>query len=90
MAEAAVGGLDGILHEHRLYKRPWGFDLGEISLPVHVWHGLADRQAVPAWGEAIVARLVNPIPHFKAGEGHFSLLVNCQREILQTAFNGEL
>ena len=91
MAEAAARGLDGILHEHALYKRPWGFDLGEIRLPVHVWHGLADPQAVPAWGEALVAQLANPISRFMAGEGHFSLLVNCQREILAAIIvNGEV
>jgi hypothetical protein len=46
MREALQQGIDGILQEHPLYKRPWSFDLAEISLPVHIWHGLADAQGL--------------------------------------------
>lgn len=56
--------------------------------PVHVWHGLADPQAAPAWGEYLVARLPRALPHFVPGEGHFSILVNHQIDILQLAVSG--
>ena len=85
MAEAVQQGIEGILAEHPLYKRPWGFSLKEIGTPVHIWHGLADRQAAPAWSEALVAQLPNAIPHFLADEGHFSVLVNHHRQMLTDA-----
>jgi pimeloyl-ACP methyl ester carboxylesterase len=84
MNEALHQGIEGMLYEHPLYKRPWGFDLANISLPIHVWHGLADPQAPPAGSEFLVDHLPNAIPHFVPDEGHFSILVNHQAEILET------
>ena len=89
MQEAVHQGIEAILQEHPLYKQPWGFDLAAIKLPVHVWHGLADAQAAPAWSTYLVANLSNPIPHFVADEGHFSILVNQQADILARALYGE-
>ena len=83
MREAVHQGIDAILQEHPLYKREWAFALQDIKLPVHVWHGLADPQAAPAWSEYLAAHLPNAIPHFVPNEGHFSILVNQQAEILR-------
>jgi pimeloyl-ACP methyl ester carboxylesterase len=85
MREALRQGIDGILQEHPLYKQPWGFDLGEIRLPVHIWHGLADSQAAPAWSVYLAEHIPNAVTHFIADEGHFSILVNHQVEILELA-----
>ena len=84
MGEALHQGIDAILQEHPLYKRPWGFELGEIETAVHVWHGLADPQAAPAWSDYLVDHIPNATPHFVPDEGHFSILVNQQTEILNT------
>ena len=83
MGEALRQGIDAILQEHPLYKRPWGFALADINLPVHVWHGQADPQAAPAWSAYLVTHLPQAIPHFVPDEGHFSVLVNHQAEIFE-------
>jgi len=88
MEEALHQGIDAILQEHPLYKRPWGFDLAAITLPVHIWHGLADPQAAPAWSAYLAAHIPRAIPHFVDHEGHFSLLANHQADILALAVNG--
>ena len=87
MREALRQGIDAILQEHPLYKRPWGFDLAEISLPVHIWHGLADAQAAPAWSVYLAEQIPNAITHFIPAEGHFSILANHQADILAVALN---
>ena len=87
MGEALHQGIDAILQEHPLYKRPWGFDLAHIEIPVHVWHGLADPQAAPAWSEYLVAHLPYATPHFVPGEGHLSIVANHQTEILKIVSN---
>lgn len=87
MQEALHQGIDAILQEHPLYKRPWGFDLEAITLPVHVWHGLADPQAAPAWSSYLAAHIPQALPHFVPDEGHFSILANCQADILAQALN---
>jgi len=83
MIEALRQGVDHILLEHKLYKRSWGFDLSNISIPVQIWHGLDDAQAAPGWSRYLAARIPNNETHFVAGEGHFSLLVNQQKAILR-------
>jgi pimeloyl-ACP methyl ester carboxylesterase len=87
MQEALHQGIDAILQEHPLYKRPWDFDLEAITLPVHVWHGLADPQAAPAWSSYLAAHIPQALPHFVPDEGHFSILANCQADILALAMN---
>ena len=85
MREALRQGIDAILQEHPLYKRPWGFDLAEIKLPIHIWHGLADAQAAPAWSVYLAEHIPNSDTHFIPDEGHFSILANHQEEILENA-----
>ena len=89
MGEALHQGIDAILHEHPLYKRPWGFDLKAIRLPVYIWHGLADPQASPVWSRYLAAQISQAIPNFIANEGHFSVVVNHQADILARVVHGE-
>ncbi len=83
MGAALHQGIDAILQEHPLYKRPWGFDLATIQLPVHIWHGLADAQAAPAWSVYLAEHIPLAITHFVPAEGHFSILANHQASILE-------
>ena len=83
MQEAVHQGIEAILQEHPLYKQPWGFALQEITIPVHVWHGLADVQAAPAWSRYLLAHIPDTIDHFIPDEGHFSILVNQQEAIME-------
>ncbi len=83
MREAIIRGIQGILHEHPLYKKPWGFELDSLKPPAFIWHGLADKQASPAWGRFLETAIPGSETHFVSGEGHFSTLVNYQEEILR-------
>lgn len=89
MIEALRQGIDHILLEHKLYKRPWGFDLADISIPVHIWHGLDDAQAAPAWSRYLAEHIPRTEPHFVPDEGHFSLLVNQREAILRALGSGD-
>ena len=82
MQEALRQGLEGILAEHPLYKRPWGFDLGAVHSNAQLWHGEQDAQAAPAWSVALAVALPHSELHLVPGEGHFSVLVNQQAAIL--------
>ena len=83
MQEAVHQGIKAILQEHPLYKRPWGFALEDIHIPIHIWHGLADVQAAPAWSRYLSAHIPETIDYFIPDEGHFSILVNQQEEMLK-------
>ncbi len=58
MVDAMRHGAQGALHDYRLLSVPWGFDAGDIAVPVRWWHG-ADDQAVPF---AEVEALIDSIP----------------------------
>ncbi len=81
--EACRSHPQGPARDLALYTSPWGFLLGDISFPVHLWQGECDVIVPPSMarnqGEAIPNSTVTFVP----GEGHFSLIVNHVAEILQ-------
>ena len=56
--EAFREGSQGAADELRLFIRPWGFPLEQITLPVHLWHGARDT-LVPC---VAAQRLAGSIP----------------------------
>lgn len=80
---AFAQGDAGVLSDLRVYAQPWGFDLGEITLPVQFWHGDRDpivplRHTQYAHAQ-IKTSTLNVIP----GEGHFSLPIEHAESILR-------
>ena len=82
MTEAVSEGIDGVVHEAGLYHRDWGFDLGGIVTPTHVWHGLRDRQAAHTWAEYLAANIPGAALTSVEGGGHFSTLVDHADDII--------
>jgi len=66
-------GGRGMYDEALILARPWGFALGDVRVPVHVWYGARD-ETVP---EGMVRHLASEIPgarlHISADEGHHLL-----------------
>ena len=83
MTEGARQGIDGIVHEAGLYHRDWGFPLGDVAVPVHVWHGRQDRQAAVAWGQHLAETIPGAILTIVDDGGHFSTLIDHADEILE-------
>lgn len=59
-AAVAEGLADpkGVVDDYRVFGAPWGFDLGDLAVPVHLWQGDADELVPPAWA----GRLADAIP----------------------------
>jgi pimeloyl-ACP methyl ester carboxylesterase len=70
LQEAVRPGARGAAHEAVLVSRPWGFDLAEIRVPVHVWHGEADALAPISMGRHLAAAIPGSRAHFLPGVGH--------------------
>ena len=71
------GGVD----EYRVISAPWGFRPEEVTVPVHLFQGDADRLVPPAWAAELARRIpgaeLEPYPD----GGHFIALTR-RREIL--------
>ncbi|MES9946130.1 MAG: alpha/beta hydrolase [Candidatus Thiodiazotropha sp.] len=81
--EAIRQGADGVLHEMALYTQPWGFDLGDIDIPIQIWHGSADETVPILHGRTLAECLPECELHRVEGEGHFSLPFDRMGEIQQ-------
>lgn len=83
MTEAARQGIDGIVHEAGLYHRDWGFPLGDVNVPVRLWHGQRDRQAAVAWAQHLHEAIPGATLTIIDDGGHFSTLIDRVDEILE-------
>ena len=83
LREAVRGGALGPIMEARAYFHPFPYELSAINQPLHYWWGTRDLSVSRAHAEAIEREAPDARMHYRPGEGHLSIYVNCFREILQ-------
>ncbi len=66
-------GGRGMYDEGLVLARPWGFDLGQISVPVFVWHGALDETVPLAMAEYLAETIPTAQANIQPGEGHHLL-----------------
>ena len=66
-----------------LFSRHWGFEAGDVQVPVRWWHGDADHIIPLAHGQHMVARLPDARLVVQPGESHLGGLAAAE-EILHT------
>jgi pimeloyl-ACP methyl ester carboxylesterase len=71
--EAMRTGVEGWLEDDIAFTSPWGFGLGEISVPVMIWQGSADLMVPFSHGQWLASRLPDASAHLEEGEGHLSV-----------------
>jgi pimeloyl-ACP methyl ester carboxylesterase len=84
--EAYRHGLLAYAWDARMITRPWGFELDEIKVPVHLWHGTDDNSTTMAMARHMAGRIPNCQPCICEGEAHMLLFPRWE-EIL-TAVRG--
>ena len=72
LREAYRQGGDGHAHDAALAmtSRSWGFELGGIMVPVHLWHGEADTVVSRSMAEHLITLLPDCQAHFVPNAGH--------------------
>jgi pimeloyl-ACP methyl ester carboxylesterase len=81
--EQAVNGVGGWVDDDLAFLRPWGFDVGTISVPVLVRYGLTDVLVPPAHGEWLAANVPGCIVEVDDTAGHLG--TNPEEQIARDA-----
>ena len=72
--EALRQGTQGAVWELILFSRPWDVPLGQIRMPVRLWHGDADAQVPVAIARRLAAALPDCRASFLPDAGHLWVL----------------
>jgi pimeloyl-ACP methyl ester carboxylesterase len=72
--EAFRSGTAGVADDYRVLASPWGFAPESIEMPVHFWHGDADRIVSMADAQAVAALMPNAQFTVVPDEGHLLLM----------------
>lgn len=75
MQEAMRVSCDGWVDDDLAFTRPWGFDLGEIMVPVFLYQGSEDKMVPLAHGKWLAGHLPEDKVEARLleGEGHISI-----------------
>ncbi len=79
MRAAGRQGIVGWLGDDLTHIRPWGFDVGAITVPVAVWQGTEDKMVPFEHAKWLAAHVAGARAHLVQGEGHLSLLTQMGR-----------
>lgn len=71
--QALEPGAQGWWDDSVAQLAPWGFDLGDIRIPVQVWHGVQDRFVPVQHGRWLATHVPGADVHILDNEGHLSL-----------------
>ncbi|MGN6608273.1 MAG: alpha/beta fold hydrolase [Jatrophihabitans sp.] len=71
--EALRTGVDGWYDDDLAFVRPWGFELGDIRVPVTLWQGDLDLMVPFAHGQWLAQHVPGVQAHLEQGEGHLSI-----------------
>ena len=72
-AEIYRQGGRGMYDEALVLARPWGFELTQIGVPVHVWHGVLDETVPLAMADYLVREIPSAHANILDEEGHHLL-----------------
>ncbi|HEX5579665.1 MAG TPA: alpha/beta hydrolase [Candidatus Limnocylindria bacterium] len=72
----------GWFDDDMAFNRDWGFDIGSIRVPVHIWQGGHDRMVPYTHGRWLAGRVGAACPHLHPDHGHLTLVVDTIGPIL--------
>ncbi|MEX2247741.1 MAG: alpha/beta hydrolase [Dehalococcoidia bacterium] len=74
-------GSGGASYDFVMLVKPWGFRLDDIAMPVHLWHGEADRVVPARYARAMMPLFADPRVRWFPGEGHLLIMEHAEEII---------
>ena len=84
-AEAFRRGSAGVAQDLRVLTRPWGFELGSVTVPASIYHGDADTTVPPQHARLLAEAIPGAQLQLYPGHGHFSILGAAHRMLAPLA-----
>jgi pimeloyl-ACP methyl ester carboxylesterase len=66
-----------------IYSSDWGFDLGQIKVPLHLWHGEADKNIPFSSAQRMAALIPTSRTRWFKDDGHYSLPMLRSEELVE-------
>jgi len=82
MRRALAHGFDGWIDDDLAFIRTWGFDLGAINIPVHLWQGDDDFMVPHSHSRWLASKIPTAQLNFIPENGHISLIVKHRNRIV--------
>lgn len=76
-------GFQGWIDDDLAFVNPWGFNLENITIPTMIWQGHLDKMVPLSHGQWLSKHIKNSTPCIYPDEGHVSILIGRQRDILE-------
>ncbi len=73
-------GVGGTARDLALIATPWGFDLSQVTQPVEIWHGDADRNIPVNHGVRLSEAWPRARTHVWSGRGHYEVYASTSFE----------
>ena len=80
---SAAQGPVGLLEDNLQVMRPWGFDVGAITVPVSVWQGAHDKMVPFGHGQWLAKAVPGARVHLFDDEGHVSLVLRLDEMLVE-------
>jgi pimeloyl-ACP methyl ester carboxylesterase len=74
-------GIEGWWEDTCAHLSDWGFDFGNINVPVQLWHGAQDQFVPFQHGQWLAARIPDVETRLTDTDGHLTLTVNHLAEV---------
>ena len=72
--QAFLRGGAGVVDDYAALARPWGFQVEDITVPVHCWHATSDVNVPHRHTEDLAARIPGAGVTMWDGEGHLAIV----------------
>ena len=87
LIEGLCQGVGGTARDLALIAAPWGFDLSQVTQPVDIWHGDADRNIPVNHGVRLSESLPRARTHVWPGRGHYEVYASTSFEQVLRSLN---
>jgi len=88
--ESLRTGSAGLSQDLIIYSQDWGFDLSDIHIPIHIWHGEMDTTLPVFFGKQFEEKIPDTTTVYYPEDGHISIVPNHFSDFIEALINNQI